>query len=204
MALALPPIAKATLQAAVISAGSNVLAQAIAAYRDQFTTSALILSPLSFLWLEGLEARFPGFEAAAAGTADRHRKSGSEQEQEQDQEQESRKEKEKEKEEEKAGRTDKPPLNVRNTVAKIVVDQVLGGAWNTVAFIATMGVLKGNDYEVIKSQIVQDFWPMLLAGLKLWPFVSVLNFTVVPADKRLLVGNFFGVIWGIYLSLMAA
>ena len=44
----------------------------------------------------------------------------------------------------------------------------------------------------------------MLAGLKLWPFVSILNFTVVPADQRLLVGNLFGVVWGVYLSLMAA
>jgi hypothetical protein len=47
----------------------------------------------------------------------------------------------------------KPKLNVRNTVAKIIVDQVIGGAWNTVAFIATMGLLRGQDYEVIKGQI---------------------------------------------------
>ncbi|KAL4884017.1 hypothetical protein BJY04DRAFT_20714 [Aspergillus karnatakaensis] len=183
--MALPPIAKATLQAAVISAGSNVLAQGIASYRDQkpfeldsqavfqFTTSALILSPLTFLWLEGLESRFPGFDEPSGSEKDKQA-------------------------------TGKPTLNVRNTVAKVIVDQVIGGAWNTVAFIATMGLLRGQDYEVIKGQIVNDFWPMLLAGLKLWPFVSVLNFTVVPADKRLLVGNFFGVIWGIYLSLMAA
>lgn len=52
--------------------------------------------------------------------------------------------------------------------------------------------------------ITQNFWPFMLAGLKLWPFVSVLNFTVVPASQRLLVGNLFGVVWGVYLSLMAA
>lgn len=33
--MSIPPIAKATLQAAVINAGSNVLAQGIKAYRDQ-------------------------------------------------------------------------------------------------------------------------------------------------------------------------
>jgi hypothetical protein len=49
----------------------------------------------------------------------------------------------------------------------------------------------------------QDFWPIMLAGFKLWPFVSILNFTVVPADKRLLVGSLFGVIWAVYLSLMS-
>ncbi|KAL2828172.1 hypothetical protein BDW59DRAFT_143303 [Aspergillus cavernicola] len=184
--MALPPIAKATLQAALISAGSNVVAQGISSYRDenpfelnsqtlfQFTTSALILSPLTFLWLEVLESRFPGFDTPA-------------------------KPKTKTKIEEA-----KPKLNVKNTVAKIIVDQVVGGAWNTVAFIATMGLLQGQDYELIKGQVQDDFWPLMLAGLKLWPFVSILNFTVVPADKRPLVGNLFGVVWGIYLSLVAA
>jgi len=33
--MSIPPIAKATLQAAVINAGSNVLAQGIKAYRDK-------------------------------------------------------------------------------------------------------------------------------------------------------------------------
>jgi hypothetical protein len=110
----------------------------------QFTTSALILSPLTFLWLEGLESRFPGIDEKV--------------------------------EPEKEKTKEKPTLNVRNTVAKILVDQVIGGAWNTVAFIATMGVLRGQDYEVIKGQIVnvckpaphhtgpQASWLMLYAG----------------------------------------
>lgn len=49
----------------------------------------------------------------------------------------------------------------------------------------------------------QDFWPILIAGFKLWPIVSILNFTVVPTDKRLLVGSLFGVLWAVYLSLMS-
>jgi len=43
--MSVPPIAKATLQAAVINAGSNVLAQGIKAYRDE-------VSGLLFLVLE--------------------------------------------------------------------------------------------------------------------------------------------------------
>ncbi|KAL3432783.1 hypothetical protein BDV09DRAFT_173398 [Aspergillus tetrazonus] len=191
--MALPPIAKATLQAALISASSNVLAQGITSYREgtpfeldsqvlfQFTTSALILSPLAFLWLEGLEQRFPGTEQTQPPKG-------------------------KEKTEEKGKIKDKPEPkpNVKNIVAKIVVDQLIGGAWNTVAFIVTMGILRGQNYEVIKEEIMNNFWPYMLAGLKFWPLVSILNFTVVPASQRLLVGNLFGVVWGVYVSLMAA
>ncbi|KAL4905291.1 hypothetical protein BDW74DRAFT_21108 [Aspergillus multicolor] len=199
--MALPPIAKATLQAALISASSNVLAQGITSYREgtpfeldseilfQFTTSALIISPLAFLWLEGLEQRFPGFEQEKPQPA-------------------SAKGKEKaeggEKGKEKPRAEVEPRPNVKNIVAKIVVDQIIGGAWNTFAFIATMGVLRGQDYEVIKGEILENFWPYMLAGLKFWPLVSILNFTVIPANQRMLVGNLFGVVWGVYVSLMAA
>lgn len=37
--MSVPPIAKATLQAAVINAGSNVLAQGIKAYRDEVSVA---------------------------------------------------------------------------------------------------------------------------------------------------------------------
>jgi hypothetical protein len=43
----------------------------------------------------------------------------------------------------------------------------------------------------------------MIAGFKLWPFVSVLNFTFVPVDQRLLVASLFGVVWAVYLSLMS-
>lgn len=119
-------------------------------------------------------------------------------------------------------------------VAKIVIDQTVGAAWNTVLFIMTISMLHGQNYDLSMEQVrsvsdsggrhggqssslmdlcrptamffanyPQDFWPILLAGLKMWPFVSILNFTVVPADNRLLVGNLFGVVWAVYLSLIA-
>ena len=53
------------------------------------------------------------------------------------------------------------------------------------------------------SWVDQDFTPLMVAGFKIWPLVSLLNFTVVPVEKRLLVSNLFGVLWGVYLSLVA-
>ncbi|KAL4803281.1 hypothetical protein BDV18DRAFT_145551 [Aspergillus unguis] len=190
--MALPPIARATLQAALMSAVSNVLAQGITAYRDnkpfvldrqplfQFTTSALILSPLAFLWLEGLEQWLPGDEQGPEPKGPK-------------------------KENEKGARDGKDKkLNVKNTIAKIVVDQVIGGALNTFMFLSVMGLLRGDSIDVVKDEVQANFLPLMLAGLKLWPFVSILNFTVVPADQRLLVGNLFGLAWGVYLSLVSA
>ncbi|CAI7566463.1 unnamed protein product [Penicillium pancosmium] len=144
--MSIPPIAKATLQAAVINAGSNVLAQGIKAYRDQipfevdntalmqFTTCALIVSPLGYLWLENLEAWFPSTKQVTE-------------------------DKDKEKTTLADGKPGaKPRLNITNTIAKIVIDQVVGGAWNTVLFLATMGILRGLDPATIQSQIYSNIF----------------------------------------------
>lgn len=44
----------------------------------------------------------------------------------------------------------------------------------------------------------------MLAGYKLWPAVSLLNYTVVPMEKRVVVGSLVGLGWGIYLAMRSA
>ncbi|KAJ5368159.1 uncharacterized protein N7496_007919, partial [Penicillium cataractarum] len=189
--MAVTPIVKATLQAVVINAGSNILAQGIKAYRSdipfeidtqaliQFTACAIITTPLNFIWQNNLEATFPG--TSSQKTAPKHD----------------------EKPEDSDTEASKPALNVTNTITKVIIDQTIGGTWNTVLFILTMGLLRGQHHELVFAQIREEFWPIMTAGFKLWPFVSVLNFTVVPVDQRLLVASLFGVVWAVYLSLMS-
>ncbi|KAL1987130.1 hypothetical protein VTN96DRAFT_4736 [Rasamsonia emersonii] len=184
-----PPIVKATLQAAVINASSNVMAQAITAYRTQkpfrldvtslvqFTTCAVILTPLTYLWINNLESAFPAF------SNEDHQQP--------------------KKTDEKGDGKKNQKLNIKNTVAKVVLDQTVGAALNTVLFLTTMGILRGQDSNAVLNSIRNDFWPIMIAGLKMWPLASILCFTVVPHDKRLLVGSLFGFVWAIYLSLMS-
>lgn len=94
-----------------------------------FTTCAFLMSPLTFLWLEGLESAFPGsYEEKPAP------KSKTEKGKEQEQKPRSR-------------------LNVKNIVAKVVIDQTIGGAYNTFLLIALMGYLRGEDYGTIMEQV---------------------------------------------------
>jgi hypothetical protein len=41
------------------------------------------------------------------------------------------------------------------------------------------------------------------ARLKYRPLVSILMYTVIPVDRRVVFGSACGVIWGVYLSLYA-
>ena len=44
---------------------------------------------------------------------------------------------------------------------------------------------------------------MVLSSYQFWPLVTLTNFAVIPASQRMLVGNLAGLIWGIYVSLIA-
>lgn len=89
------------------------------------------------MWLGNLEFLFPGF-----GPEGREKIT----ERKTQTEKNTQKEKQNQKEV-------KAKLNIRNTLAKVVIDQTLGAAWNTVLFIVTMGALRGEGYEMILEQI---------------------------------------------------
>lgn len=44
----------------------------------------------------------------------------------------------------------------------------------------------------------------MVNGYKLWPLVSLLNYTVVPVEKRVVVGSLVGLGWGVFLAMKAA
>ncbi|KAK7451876.1 hypothetical protein CaCOL14_003689 [Colletotrichum acutatum] len=126
-----------------------------------------------------------------------------------------------------------PKLNIRNTLIKLALDQTVGAALNTLAFSMFMHSIQtamvrpehlaaaqhsgtflfsrgAIDYSnvdwrsvVDKSQL--EFVPIFIAGLKLWPMVSLVNFAFIKSiEGRNLVGSLAGVAWGIYMSLVAA
>jgi hypothetical protein len=43
-----------------------------------------------------------------------------------------------------------------------------------------------------------------VAGYKIWPIASIVSFSFVPAEKRIVFLGSIGFLWGIYMSLVAA
>ncbi len=95
-------------------------------------------------------------------------------------------------------------LNMTNTSIKFLLDQTLGAAVNTVIFIAGIALLRGASPDSLGQKVQEGFWPMIRAGQKLWPMVSVAQFTVVPFEWRTLVGSCVGLVWGVIVSLMSS
>lgn len=86
-------------------------------------------------------------------------------------------------------------LNIPNTVIKFLLDQTIGAALNTIAFILFMEIFKGRSVEWAVRECMETFWPIMLAGYKFWPAVSIANFVLVPAHLRTTVGSVAGLLW---------
>lgn len=59
---------------------------------------------------------------------------------------------------------------------KIISDQILWGpTWNAV-YIIFLGVLKKDSLETIKEAVTSTAFPLVLAGIKLWPLAHLVTY----------------------------
>ncbi|KAJ4162804.1 hypothetical protein NW754_014222 [Fusarium falciforme] len=204
------PIVAATLQAAALSSASNVLAQLIEARQQnrpvtldllpllRFVTLTLITAPPNYHWQQFLERTFPAYP------------SGRPQERIGDIEMTPAEDAPELKEgyEERMAeinRDREPKFSMKNTLTKWFVDCISAGAiMNTVAFLIIMGVLKGQASSQIWSNIKTETIPIIVAGYKIWPIASIISFSFIPVHRRIVFLSFIGLLWGIYMSLVAS
>lgn len=55
-----------------------------------------------------------------------------------------------------------------------------------------------------KADFAKETLPIIVSSYKIWPLASIINFVFVPAEKRLVFLSGIGLLWGIYMSLLAA
>ncbi|KAL9096382.1 MAG: hypothetical protein Q9165_001379 [Trypethelium subeluteriae] len=198
------PIVNATFQATILSSISNILAQFVEAHQQRrpfafdlsafirFVIITIITCPPNFLWQQWLERTFPG------------RKDVDTPEDEKDEDGIDMAERGKEKIEASKPQG-KSNLNIRNTLTKWFIDCItMGAIFNTVAFLLLINLLKGNGPDITMRAIRYETIPIIVAGYKLWPIASIINFSLIPVEKRIVFLSAVGLCWGIYMSLVAA
>ncbi|KAK0759830.1 hypothetical protein N5P37_008020 [Trichoderma harzianum] len=211
------PIIQATLQSSLLAALSNILAQAITAYRNNVTVTidwvpvfqyvlfAVVSTPPNFLWQDFLESTFPAHPSPSKPPSTSKKPPSS-------------------------SPSQPPPLSLTNTILKFLLDQTIGAALNTLLFStfthslrqamvhapritslpsaakywSSAGAVDFNrvDFGRVWAAARAEFWALMFAAAKLWPAVSLVNFTLVKSVQgRNLVGALAGVAWGVYISL---
>jgi protein Mpv17 len=95
----------------------------------------------------------------------------------------------------------KGSLNIANTIIKLGLDQTVGAALNTIMFTMGIALLRGQGIQYGIAQTKDNFWPLIKAGQKLWPLVSLISLTLVPVEARTTFGSIVGIFWGIFLTM---
>jgi protein Mpv17 len=93
-------------------------------------------------------------------------------------------------------------FSMRNTTLKFILDQTVGAALNTIAFSASMALFRGANWAEIVQSVRQDFWPLMGAGLTVWPLFSLFCYVYIRSvPMRMLAGSLASMAWAIYLTL---
>jgi len=89
-------------------------------------------------------------------------------------------------------------------IPKVVADQtIFGPFWNN-TYIFLLGILKRDSLENIWDEMKRTTVPLIVAGLKLWPFVHCITYGVIPLENRLLWVDLVEIVWVTILSTTAA
>ncbi|THX90026.1 hypothetical protein D6D05_00777 [Aureobasidium pullulans] len=200
------PIVSSTLQATAIAAASNVIAQLLEQRSKQqasmaisaadflrFVIFTLLTAPPNYLWQHALERVFPGRKPIDSTKTvlplyeiREHDELLGEDVLQQEEEIETK-------------------LDWKNTMIKWFVDcMTLGALLNTAAFLILMGIMKGRSPGEIGTALRTDTFPIIYASYKIWPLASVVNFALIPVEKRIVFLSAVGLVWGVFLSLTAA
>ncbi|KAK3372024.1 hypothetical protein B0H63DRAFT_513541 [Podospora didyma] len=226
------PIVVATIQSAVIGAISNVVAQFITAQRNetslvidwipvfQFFAFACISTPPNFMWQEFLESAFPATHIAPTKEAIASAAAGNEKELDQ----EAREGRLVEPKLNKGNTLIKTLLDqtVGAAINTLLFSMFMHGIQAAMAHRTAAGsgapaqslefllsgkaVQYGNvDWAVVWAKTSREFFSIIKASWTFWPFVSLVNFAFLKSvASRTLMGSLAGLVWGVYMSLIAA
>jgi hypothetical protein len=201
----LPPIAVACLSALAIDSCSNVIAQRLKAWNEskpfvfdrvlftQFAIMVVLTAPINYHWQNWLERAFPGWK-----TVKQTRAVG-------------------EGEEEKGimlrGDGDGKGLveeevrvrNWWNIFRKWFTDCItMGALLNQSMFLILIGLMKGKTAAMIGQDFRNELFGLIFDSYKVWPIANFFSTTFIPVERRIVFLSFCGLLWNIYLSLVAA
>jgi len=204
-------IISSSLIAVGIDCCSNTIAQTLKAWNNgvplvfdwtlftHFALFACLTAPLNFLWQNWLERTFPGWrivqrtqnnesidlESLGASKVGRNEEDG--------------------------GRDrlrDDDVVRVRNWKnigKKWFTDCItLGALFNTVAFLIIMGAFKHKNFGEIGLDLRKETFKIIFDSYKVWPIANIISTTYVPVERRIVFLSCCGLLWNIYLSLVAA
>ena len=88
-------------------------------------------------------------------------------------------------------------------IPKVAIDQAFWGpVWNN-TYLLLLGLMKGESFGQIWSDVKRTTIPLVVSGLKLWPLAHCVTYGLVPVENRLLWVDLVEIIWVTILATSA-
>ena len=85
-------------------------------------------------------------------------------------------------------------------IPKVIVDQtVFGPVWNN-SYIILLGIMQLQSPSQIWNDMKRTTLPLIISGLKLWPFVHCITYGLIPVENRLLWVDAVEIVWVMILA----
>lgn len=79
----------------------------------------------------------------------------------------------------------------------------MGALLNQSMFLILIGLLKGKTVALIVNDFRNELFGLIFDSYKVWPIANFFSTTYCPVERRMIFLSFCGLLWNIYLSLVA-
>ncbi|KAL3093704.1 hypothetical protein niasHS_006266 [Heterodera schachtii] len=91
-------------------------------------------------------------------------------------------------------------VTLQTGLKRVLVDQSLIAPALTAVFLFSVNFLDSFSTQNAIQRTKRIYLDVLINSYKFWPFVQIVNLTVIPLHFRVVFLQFFGIFWNIFLS----
>lgn len=89
---------------------------------------------------------------------------------------------------------------MKQTVARVAVDQLIGGPFFPAIFFTSLTLLEGGTLRQVRERLEKSWFRTWCVGAMVYIPASAINMTLIPAQDRVLFVNLVSLNWNAYLS----
>jgi hypothetical protein len=93
-----------------------------------------------------------------------------------------------------------PPKRKYSILKSIVYSVTISDAIFNLCFFLYMGMMRKRCHMITLSDLPEKLIPVQIANMKIYPFITGINFFFIPANFRVMFDNFSSIFWNVYLS----
>ena len=81
-----------------------------------------------------------------------------------------------------------------------ILDQTLFAPFCIASMLFLFEFIDKKDIQKSTQNVKDKLWPTIVTNWKIWPLAMLINFSIIPANYRVLFSNFIGLFWNVYIS----